>query len=697
MKNTKLIASIVALALGASALVVPAAEAQPVSAATATLGQEIVVHPDDRITVDVANGRTDSTRYRLKTVPSGWTAEVNARTGHLTVTAPMSAEEETSTVNFVVTATTPDGVSEDVTVTVNFRVRQKDLYQPVYKTTISKPEGSVVIELDRNYEPDNDESGENPDAPADTTFALGDEESASAFKAVIDEKTGTVTATIPRSVTPGSTESISVKVSYPDGTVEYVSADVNVLGLPAYHETRGWQGAEVVLGHTGRVGEGTKFEVAPGQSLGSWRPQVDETTGRVTVTIPDDAKGGEVKEIFIKVTDPNDPDNPETVSGRVIVYGAPNYPEKSSYPGGGVVAVPDTATTPRTNYQLTPGQDLGNWEPAVDPKTGVVSVIVPKGAAPGERKEILVDATYPGGKVERKKETIPVTVAVTQKPQRLAPNNASRDSVLTVVRAGVPDVGTYAPQYEILGRKVLPDGGRVSIDPRTGEVTAVLPKGTAPGTKISVPVKITRVTGTNVYEEFVITVPDVPKSSGGYGTVVVLGKGEATDVEVPKGWSKASIGEDLALTIPGNTKRGTYPLSFATAQGKETVNILVGRQPNFAVDGSSEGISKCFNELQEQNSPLLWLLPLGLLAALTAPLAAPLGNALGRGISQLDIPNPFAQIQSEATRLQQQLGLEVPQGVIAALAIVGLAATVGVTAVACTQGPSIFESSKKVA
>ena len=91
----------------------------------------------------------------------------------------------------------------------------------------------------------------------------------------------------------------------------------------------------------------------------------------------------------------------------------PKYGE--TYGKAGIeVTLTQTQTLPKgSTFVITPGQDLGEWKPAIDKKTGKITVTIPEGAKPGETKTILVDVTYPDGSTDTK---VPAKVTVLNQP-----------------------------------------------------------------------------------------------------------------------------------------------------------------------------------------------------------------------------------------------------------------------------------------
>ena len=165
---------------------------------------------------------------------------------------------------------------------------------------------------------------------------------------------------------PGDEKTILVDVKYPDGSTDKkVPAKVIVLNEPGYGEVTDKPGEKVELPQTGDVVDGSTFTINPKQDLGDWKPVVDEKTGKVTVTIPENAKPGDEKEILVDVKDPKS-GKTDTVPAKVIVHGAPEYPAVEKTPGDKVTLPPKTDGVPPKDYYpvlalLTYGEGYHNY------------------------------------------------------------------------------------------------------------------------------------------------------------------------------------------------------------------------------------------------------------------------------------------------------------------------------------------------
>ena len=544
-------------------------------------------------------------------------------------------------------------------------------------------------------------------------------------------KDGTLKVTAPKDAKGGDTAEFTVEVAYPDGSVDTLKPVAKVTDFqatvttPGYGEEQGKRGTEVTLTQTEKLPKGSTFTINPEQDLGDWKPEIDEATGTITVTIPEGAKPGDVKEILVDVKDPKSGET-DTVPAKVIVHGAPEYPAVEKTPGDNVILVPIKDTVPAdSTYEITPDQDLGDWKPEIDPNTGEITVTVPETAKDGDKKTIDVTVTYPGGKTD----TVPAEITVkdretspgTETPE--TPENPDKKGPTIIVIPGETQEVTPEfigdkdgdPTYTLPDSYKIPDGWTITVDPKTGDITITAPKDATPGTKIEVPVEVTFPDGkTNdvkipveVGETSEGTIPFVPGQKDPLVIFVPKDADKDTDPKLPEGWTIVERGDNsFTIEVPEGTKPGVYEVVF---QGKDgEVKVLVEVKQAVTEQGSSENLQKCFANMSSESNPLLWLIPVGLLIAIGAPLAGPLGQELNKAAAnvsaQMNIPNPLeqfgiggntnrrpqpewvTQLQAEAGRIQAQFGPQVTQAAAIGLSLAGLAAGLGVLAALCKDG-----------
>ncbi|MBC3179315.1 YPDG domain-containing protein [Corynebacterium lujinxingii] len=656
-------------------------------------------------------GKVIDATYTVKNAPEGWTAGP-AEDGTLKVTAPKDTKGG-DTAEFAVEVAYPDGSVDTLKPVVNVKDFDATVTTPGYGTEKGKRGTEVTLTQIK-------------DLPKGSTFQITPGQDLGEWTPEIDPNTGEITVTIPKGANPGDTQTILVDVKYPDGSTDAkVPAKVIVLNEPAYGQITDKPGETVELPQTGDVVEGSTFEIATDQDLGEWKPVIDPETGKITVTIPENANPGDVKEILVNVTDPNS-DTPDTVPAKVIVHGAPKYPAVEKTPGDDVTLTPGKDNVPEdSTFEITPDQDLGDWEPVIDPKTGEITVQVPENAKPGDSKTIDVTVTYPTGKTDE------VPAKITVKDPTTAPGEVPGTGNVIIVYPG--DKQQFTPEFpngdgkditfEIRDSWKVPEGWDITIDPKTGDLTITPPADLKPNTTITVPVEVTYPNGETKTIEVPVrsaegTIPAVPGKDN--PLVIYVPRDRNGEIATPDGWIIERKGDNIYVTVPEGTKSGEYDVTIPGKDGNTTITVEVVQPNNLVTEqGSSENLQKCLAGMSSESNPLLWLVPLGLLVAIGAPLAGPIGQELGKAAAnvsaQMNIPNPFEdlgiggntnrrpqpewmrQIQVEAGRLQAQFGPQVTQAAALGLSIAGLAAGIGVLSALCKDGelPEWAQSSAK--
>ena len=192
-------------------------------------------------------------------------------------------------------------------------VKQSDNHNPGYDPAETTPGTAVDIEQVGDTElPDGTKFG-TPDKTPD------------GWKITVNEKTGKVTATPPKDAKPGDKGEFTVPVTYPDGSKDNADVLVTVTVKddapgdkqsdnhnPGYDPAETTPGTAVDIEQVGdtELPDGTKFGT-PDKTPEGWEVKVDEKTGKVTATPPEDAKPGDKGEFIVPVTYP-DGSNDET-------------------------------------------------------------------------------------------------------------------------------------------------------------------------------------------------------------------------------------------------------------------------------------------------------------------------------------------------------------------------------------------------
>ena len=564
---------------------------------------------------NVRGAAVDAT-YTVTGAPKGWTAEP-AADGTLKVTAPATAKGG-DTAEFTVEVAYPDGSVDTLKPVVKVVDFDATVTTPVYGEKFGKPGTEVTLT-------------QNTTLPEGSTFTITPNQDLGEWKATVDEATGRITVTIPRGAKPGDTQTILVDVTYPDGSTDKkVPAKVTVLNQPGYGTITDKPGETVTLPQTGRVVEGSTFEIAPNQDLGEWAPTVDGTTGTITVTIPQGAKPGDTQTILVKVTDPNGKTDEVPATVTVKTPKTPETPEKT---GPSIIIVPGETKelTPKVigggegdpSYKIQDGWKIPNgWTITVDPKTGDVSITAPKDATPGSTFEIPVEITFPSGKKEIQK----VPVKVGEIAEGSIPYTPGQKDPLVVYVPKNADNGTDPK---------LPEGWTI-VERGDNTFTIGVPEGTKPGT----------------YELVFKT-----KDGAGEVKVLVEVKQPADGVVVAEQGSTENLQKCFAnMSSESNPLLWLVPLGLLIAIGAPLAGPIGQELGKAAANVSAQ-----------MNIP--------------NPLAD-----LGLGGERRPQPEWMTQIQVEANRLQAQFGPEVTQAAAVGLALASLAAGLGVLAALCKDG-----------
>ncbi|OCA94716.1 hypothetical protein ACU21_05855 [Actinobaculum suis] len=401
-------------------------------------------------------------------------------------------------------------------------------------------------------------------APEGSTFALGE---GAPEGAAVDPQTGVVSLT-PALEQAGTEVTVPVVVTYPDNSgtdnltakfvVEPKDADTH---NPSYGDTTGKPGQDVkvpLVPGDKELPEGTTFAGPKDDPSVT----VDPKTGEVKVTVPADAKTGDVISKDITVTYPDG--SQETVPVKVTVvptdadthnpgYGDATGPADSEVtvplvPGDKELPEGTTFTGPKDDPSVT-----------VDPKTGEVKVKVPADAQPGTEITKEITVTYPDGS----QETIPVKVTVSEP----AAKDADKHTPGYGEASGKPGEDVTVDQT---GDKNLPEGTKfagpegddtVTVDPATGKVTVKVPADAKTGDVIS--------------KDITVTYPDGSQDKATVKVKVTEPEVVVTDAEKhTPGYNDASgkPGEDVTVDQTGDTKlpEGT---KFAGPEGDDTVTV----------------------------------------------------------------------------------------------------------------------------
>ena len=362
----------------------------------------------------------------------GWKAEMDPETYDVTVTSPSNPKPGTFAQPRVVVKYS-NGSKDELSLLVIVdpdHTQITDLVRPA----VAK--GEANKDITSQITTKSIMNGYAPVAPA--TFEVDQSTVPKGWTVTVDD-TGKVTATADDTVAPGTIISPKVTAKYPDGTIDEIEPQfqsiVNIK-IPDYDTVTNKPGTDVSLtptvpevGLTGNASdeaptrytfEGEKTELTIDDNAEKWTVKIDETTGKITTTIPRTSPEGHILDIPVLAHYSDQSNNkPQRVKGTVVVLKgdvAPNYEVKSTGPNKAVKHeiqdVPKGSTysfgenpngTPITEMTTEDG-----WKYTIDLKTGVVSSTPPAGSKPGDKKTITVDVATPTGDTPK----VPVTTVV---------------------------------------------------------------------------------------------------------------------------------------------------------------------------------------------------------------------------------------------------------------------------------------------
>ena len=350
------------------------------------------------------------------TVPDGWTVTVDA-TGKVTAKADDTVAPGTI-ITPKVKATYPDGTTDEIETQFQAIV---DIKIPTYDTVANKPNARVSLTPKL---PERGLSGNTTDeAPKRYTFKDGKTEythtdDSGTWTVKIDENTGKITTTIPKTAPEGYILDIPVLAYYDNadkpqevkGTVVVLKSDV----APVY-DVQSTGPNQAVEHHVQDAPKGSKFSFGKDendqpiteQEVDGWKYKVDPNTGVVTSTPPADAKPGDKKTVTVTVEAP-DGSTPVVPVTTVVKLSnnweaEPFYPVQTVYPGESATLPvelnkPDNINVAKENpYKL--GDLPAGWKATID-DNGQVTATAPADAKPGDQVKIPVTVTYEDGSTD---------------------------------------------------------------------------------------------------------------------------------------------------------------------------------------------------------------------------------------------------------------------------------------------------------
>lgn len=367
------------------------------------------------------------------TVPDGWTVTVDD-TGKVTAKADDSVAPGTI-ITPKVKATYPDQTTDEIETQFQAIV---DIKIPNYDTVTNKPTAKVSLKPEI---PERGLSGNTTDeAPKRYTFTDGKTEythtdDSGTWTVKIDENTGEITTTIPRTAPEGYILNVPVLAHYENadkpqevkGTVVVLKSDI----APTYdvkvtgpNQAVNHQVQDAPKGSKFSFGKDENGEPITEQEVDGWKYKVNPTTGEVTSTPPADAKPGDQNTVNVTVEAPDgaSPKVPVTTVVKLTNNweAEPTYPVETVYPGETAklpVALdkPENVNVAKENpYKL--GDIPTGWNVSID-DNGQVTATAPADAKPGDQVKIPVTVTYEDGSTD----TAYAVVNVVDVPTREVP------------------------------------------------------------------------------------------------------------------------------------------------------------------------------------------------------------------------------------------------------------------------------------
>ena len=488
--------------------------------------------------------------------------------------------------------------------------RDADEYTPSYEDKLVVPgeetkSAPTFTKVDEN----GNETEEKVDAPEGSKFAIpGDFKAPEGYVVIIDENTGEITVTFPdkSKLNKDTVEEfdVPVVVTYPDGSTDDATAkfkldtdgdgtpdtedpdddgdgipddkeidddtnpkvpNQNLDYEPEYTDVTGKPGEDVKVdkptfkdkdGNPTTPPEGTKF--TPGENTPDG-VTIDENTGEITVTIPEDAKPGDKITVPVVVTYPDGTkDNVDvtvTVTDKDKDLYEPSYEDKLVVPGKETKSSPTftgkdgkEATAPEgSTFKITDGFTAPEgYVVTIDENTGEITVTFPDksklNADTVEEFDVPVTVTYPDKSTDDttanfKLDTDGDGTPDTEDPDDDGDGIPDEKEKEDKTNPKVPNQNLdYEPEYKDGSGKpgedvkvekpefkdkdgnptTPPDGTKftpgentpdgVTIDENTGEITVTIPKDAKPGDKITVPVEVTYPDGSKDNVDVTVTV-----------------------------------------------------------------------------------------------------------------------------------------------------------------------------------------------
>ncbi|UXR39036.1 Rib/alpha-like domain-containing protein [Staphylococcus simulans] len=255
-----------------------------------------------------------------------------------------------------VTVTYPDGTKDHVSVKVVVGPKDSDTYEPTTQP-IEKPYGNHTT----------------IDEIVGKVTVPGYPDTEKPYKVTVDNPT-----LIPSGSIPGVYD-VPVTVTYPDGTTDHINVTITVhpqpdadVYNPGYNDVQVNPGESIEIPQVkDDVPTGTHFEIPSESGIDKdWTVTVNPDTGKITVTVPEDAAEGDLVTVIVKVTYPDGSTENVTVDVTVHDSIAPEAPVVNPIEAGdrtvtGTGKEPGstvTVTFPDGSTVTTKVDKDGNWK-----------------------------------------------------------------------------------------------------------------------------------------------------------------------------------------------------------------------------------------------------------------------------------------------------------------------------------------------
>lgn len=517
-------------------------------------------------------------------VPEGWTVTVDEN-GKVTAKSPKDAPNF-STITPKIRATYPDGTIDEVD--VSFQV-VNNVKVPDYTAVSGKAEEEVKLQpvmppVGLGGKETDEEPNRYTFEDGTTEYKVGD------WTVTIDENTGELTSTIPKSALPGAQLTVPVKVYYPSGAnPQIATGTISVIGDGsgednAFYRPQLTKAGESVKSDITTLLDDPKkatYKLPPKKQWpADWEFSIDES-GTVTATPGENVPNGATVTIPVEVTYPDG--SKASVPADFTVVDAyaranqPSYPTVTGDIGTTVTSKVDRTylddnaeprfslvTDPKDPDYIAPPRNLTWDQVKIDPVTGEITTPIGANVLPGSSADIPVRVTYKDGSRDF---TIATVVAKGKHRQIYEPKYELKTTKPGVEKASPILDDTKVPERDLAEDKSkrfsapgTVEGWTVKVD-ESGIVTATPPADAKAGDGIQVPVEVTYLDGSQetVFAPFKV-IEEQKDVNEPYYSVEVTGPGVKVDRPIKP--NNIPAGSKFAFGVDGDN-----PITKTTVDG----------------------------------------------------------------------------------------------------------------------------------